>query len=109
MHERRAQGDGRGVLDAQVEVGRVRKDAVARGGVGDGVADDLADFEVAGLLEEEHREDMRSVMRVWEVLGRGSLLVGAWWRGLVRGLAVSRVFRLEGSSSCGALSREPAL
>lgn len=67
----------------------MREDAVAGWGVGDGVADDLADFEGAGLLEEEHREAMGRLCgfrRCWgedhccpELVGAGE--GWAWWFG----------------------------
>ncbi|OAF60434.1 hypothetical protein VC83_03387 [Pseudogymnoascus destructans] len=104
VHEGCAQGDGRGVLDAKVQVGGVREDAVPRGRVGDGVADDLADFEGAGLLEEEHREGLGGVRA--RVIAGGSLVEGSvgcvgWW--------VSGLFRMERWSLCGDLYQKPTL
>lgn len=54
MDEGCAERDGSCVFDAQVEGGGRGKDAVVCGRVGDCVADDFADFEGAGLVEEEH-------------------------------------------------------
>lgn len=90
VHERRAQRDGGGVLDAQVKVCGVRENAVAAGGVGDGVADDLADFDGAGLLEKEHRDGLGRLCRFgrcsgedhcWRELDGGVLCLGWWFRG----------------------------
>lgn len=61
----------------------MREDAVAGRGVGDGVADDLADFEGAGLLEEEHREACVGYAGLGGVGAR--IIVVRSWRELVRG------------------------
>lgn len=49
-----AQGNGRGILDLEVQVGGRGEDAVVAGGVSQGVADDLADLDGAGLVNEQH-------------------------------------------------------
>lgn len=55
MHKGSAEGNRRGVSDADVEPLWRGQDAVLRRGVGDCVPDDLADLDGADLMEEQHR------------------------------------------------------
>ncbi len=54
VYEGSPEGDRGRVLDAEVEGGRRREDTVVCWSIGDVVADNFADFEGAGLVEEEH-------------------------------------------------------
>lgn len=54
VDEGAAEYEGRGVADAQVEALGRREDAVPRGDVGDCVADDFTDLDVADLVDEQH-------------------------------------------------------
>lgn len=60
-----AERDGRGVFHFDVEMGGGGQDAVGAWGVGYCVADDFADVDAAGLVDEEHLGVMSCVVRAW--------------------------------------------
>lgn len=55
VNEGGAEGDGRGVPDADEQALGRGQDAILRRSVCHGVADDFADLDAAGLVGEEHR------------------------------------------------------
>lgn len=54
MHKCRSECDRCGIPYLEVEIGRGGENGVVGWCVGDGVADYFADFEGAGLVEDEH-------------------------------------------------------
>lgn len=66
MDEGGAQGNGGRIADANVELLGRGQNAVLRRGVCDGVADDFADLDAAGLVDEKHDPKKSALLIVAE-------------------------------------------